>query len=188
MEAVKLKEIEKATCFVRATHKLKGRNISVTPENTASQHLYYGRIILDATETLEFETKTHETGLVCLNGTAKISTLGQTFELSRYDALYVPRDSKIELSTDNGCDLAEISSPVENKYPLQFVSFQENRKDPALSFIAGSAPTERDLNILFGKNVEVDLQSCCIWWHSTSRVIGAPPRVDGGIASFLFSL
>src|SRR5436190_10532255 len=101
-EAVKLKEIEKETCFVRATHKLKGRNISVTPENTASQYLYYGRIILDAQENLEFENETHETGLICLNGAAKISTGGQTFDLSRYDAVYVPRDSKIEVSTESG--------------------------------------------------------------------------------------
>ena len=178
-EAVKLKEIEKATCFVRATHKVKGRKISVTPENTASQYLYYGRIVLEAGENLQFENETHETGLVCLNGAAKISTDGQIFTLSRYDAVYVPRDSKIEVSTENGCDLAEISSPVENIYPLQFVSFLENRKNPALSFIAGTAPTERDLNVLLGKNIEAGRIMAGVTFSKPGNWTSYPPHEHG---------
>ena len=178
-EAVKLKEIEKETCFVRATHKVKGRKISVTPENTASQYLYYGRIVLEAGENLSFENETHETGLICLNGAAQISTDGQTFNLSRYDAVYVPRDSSMAVSTENGCDLAEISSPVENIYPLQFVSFLENRKNPALSFIAGSAPTERDLNVLLGKNIEAGRIMAGVTFSKPGNWTSYPPHEHG---------
>ena len=179
MEAVKLKEIEKETCFVRATHKVKGRKISVTPENTASQYLYYGRIVLDAAENIEFESGTHETGLICLNGAAQILTGGQIFQLSRYDAVYVPRDSRIAVSTESGCDLAEISSPVENIYPLQFVSFLENRKNPALSFIVGSAPTERDLNVLLGKNIEAGRIMAGVTFSKPGNWTSYPPHEHG---------
>ena len=79
----------------------------------------------------------------------------QSFQLAPYDALYVPRDAAIEvLPGPGGCDLAEISAAVENRYPLRFISFAEVRRNPGLHFKAGGPTTERDLNILIGKNVE----------------------------------
>ena len=83
----------------------------VAPGETAAR-FYYGRISLAAGDgPLTFNTKTHETGLICLNGKATIKTGGQTFQLDRYDAVYVPRDSDIEVTGDSeaGCDLAEVS-------------------------------------------------------------------------------
>jgi 5-deoxy-glucuronate isomerase len=69
--------------------------------------------------------------------------------------MYVPRDAAIEvLPGPAGCDLAELSAPVEHLYPLRFISFAEVQKDPGLHFIAGGATTERNLNILIGKNVQ----------------------------------
>ena len=52
-----------------------------------------------------------------------------------------------------GCDLAELSAPVEGSYPVQFVSFREVRRNPKLHIIAGSPPAERDMNVLIGSNV-----------------------------------
>ena len=40
--------IRTETCVVRNTGARKGRHLSVTPQTTASRHLYYGRIVLDA--------------------------------------------------------------------------------------------------------------------------------------------
>jgi hypothetical protein len=58
-EQVALENINRETCVVRATHREKGRNISVTPKNTATRHLYYGRVRLDAGDApLAFETQT----------------------------------------------------------------------------------------------------------------------------------
>jgi 5-deoxy-glucuronate isomerase len=176
-EQVALENINRETCVVRATHQEKGRNISVTPKNTATRHLHYGRVRLDAGDApLAFETQTHETGLICLNGTAKISTGDQTFDLNRYDSLYVPRDSRVEISTETGCDLAEISAAVESRYPVQFVAFEEIRKNPALHFTAGKPPIERDLNILLGKNIEAGRLMAGVTFSSDGNWTSFPPH------------
>jgi len=176
-QQVALEEIRRETCVVKETHTQKGRNISVTPKNTATRHLHYGRIRLDAGDApLTFENQTHETGLICLNGSANVTTGGQTFSINRYDALYVPRDSQIEISTENGCDFAEISAEVENKYPLQFVSFEEIRKNPALHFTAGKPPTERDLNILLGKNIQAGKIMAGVTFSSDGNWTSFPPH------------
>jgi 5-deoxy-glucuronate isomerase len=175
-EQVALENINRESCVVKATHKNKGRNISVTPAATATRFLHYGRIILEAGEAFDFENETHETGLICLNGAAKVSTVGQNFDVNRYDALYVPRDSRIEITTENGCDFAEVSAEVENKYPLQFVRFDEIRQNPALHFIAGKPPVERDLNILLGKNVEAGRIMAGVTFSSEGNWTSFPPH------------
>lgn len=174
---LKLREISKETCFLSETHKSKGRTLALSPENSASRNLFYGRIRIDARESaIEFNAEEKEVGLVCLNGTATVTADGESFTLNRYDALYVPRDSQITVATESGCDLAEISSPVENKYPLQFISFEEIRKDPALHFTAGKPPTERDLNILFGKNVEAGRIMAGVTFSSDGNWTSFPPH------------
>ncbi len=148
--------ISQESCVVRGTNKQKGRTSWLVPEKTAVRYLHYGRIILDSGDApLEFSTGTHETGLICLNGRAAVEVAGKRFELGRYDALYVPRDSAVRVAPlDWGCDLAEVSAPVTGQYPLQFVSFAGVRSNPTLHFLAGGPTNERDLNILIGKNVE----------------------------------
>ena len=182
MEELELQEIKSETCFVRATHKGTGRRNAVAPGAVALRHLHYGRITLAAgDEAVKFNNQTHETGLVCLNGEARVSTGGQTFKLSRYDALYVPRDSEIEVSSETSCDLAEISAEVENKYPLQFVAFSDIRKNPALHFTAGKPPTERDLNILLGKNIEAGRIMAGVTFSSDGNWTSFPPHEHAAI-------
>jgi 5-deoxy-glucuronate isomerase len=144
------------SCVVRGTNTRKGRTRSVGPGSTAARHLHYGRIILDAGDPrLRFDTGDQETSLICLKGRASVVCEGNSFDLGQYDSLYIPRDSNVEVSPESeGCDIAEISAPVANRYPLQMVSFAEVKRDPALHFRTGGPSAERDLNILIGKNVE----------------------------------
>jgi len=155
-QEVLLEEIRPETCFVPATHQGKGRRTSVAPGSTAARYLHYGRITL-ATEDkpVNFANNDHETALICLQGTAKVNSGGESFQLEQYDAVYVPRDSEIEVVPGaNGCDLAEVSAPVSKRYPLKFVSYKEVRQNPKLHLIAGKPPAERDLNVLIGANVD----------------------------------
>jgi len=172
-------EIKRETCFVPATHKGKGRRAAVAPGTSASRYLHYGRITLGAIDApITFENHDQETGLVCLDGAVTVTTGGESFQLARYDALYIPRDSEIEVraTDDKGCDLAEISAPVANHYPLKFVAFADVRKDPKLHVAAGKPPAERDLNVLIGANVEAGRIMAGVTFSTPGNWTSWPPH------------
>ena len=81
--------------------------------------------------------------------------MGAPYTLSRYDAIYVPRDAAVSIAPGaEGCDLAEISAPVAKRHPVQVVRFADVQTDPGLHFNAGGPSSKRDLNVLIGKNVQ----------------------------------
>ncbi len=148
--------IDRKTCVVRGTNHCAGRKRWLSPDTSPLRHLHYGRIILQPGDApLEFAGGPHETGLVCLRGRASVGIGQQEFELGLYDALYAPRDSVVRVThLGEGCDFAEISAPVQGSYPVQYVPFDDVRRNPSLHFQAGAPNCRRDLNILIGKNVE----------------------------------
>lgn len=143
-----------ATCVVRDTAAGKGRTISVAP-GSVMKHLQYGRIILDAgAAPVAFDTADRETGLVCLRGSATVATGETRVTLGQYDAIYVPRDSRVEIGAGaEGADLAEVAAAVSGRHPVQVVRFADIRRDPTLHVDAGGPTAKRDLNVLIGKNV-----------------------------------
>jgi len=174
-----LNNITPETCFVPATHEGKGRRTAVAPGATAARYLHYGRITLGAEDApLIFANSDHETGLICLNGAAVVSTEGQSFELDRYDTVYVPRDSQIEVKASgaNGCDLAEVSAPVSKRYPVKFVSYKDVRQNPKLHLIAGKPPAERDLNVLIGANVDAGRIMAGVTFSTPGNWTSWPPH------------
>lgn len=153
MSAQSAVDIEKMV--FRRTNAQVGRHLSVMPQNSTMKHLGYGRIILNSSlPAVTFSNEGRETAFICLSGGAKVKAEGQTFELGRYDAIYIPRDSKIEVSTKAGVDLAEFSSDVEGKYPLKFVRYAEVSEDKGMNFRAGGPGSSRQLNMVIAKNVE----------------------------------
>lgn len=139
----------------RRTNAHKGRRVIVTPGNSTMQHLCYARTILDGqTPAVQFENGNQETALICLSGEVKVSASDQEFTLKQYDAVYIPRDLSIKLSAGSSGDIAEFSSDVKEKYPLQIVRYEDVKKDNSLHFTAGGPSTTRNLNILIGKNVQ----------------------------------
>jgi 5-deoxy-glucuronate isomerase len=152
--STQMKEAKDQLIF-RQTNTRKGRNISITPENSAMKHLVYGRIILDQeVPQASFETEKLEVGLICLSGECTISADGQTNKIDRYDSIYLPRDTKVEITTSSSVDLVECSSEVDNRYPLQVVRYADVEKDGSLRFKTGGAANSRTVNITLGKNVE----------------------------------
>jgi len=136
------------------TASARGRVISVTPSNSALEHLAYGRIRLDhEVSRATFETGGRETALLCMKGACTVSVNGERHTLDTYDAMYVPRGSSLEITTDTEVDLVECSADVTGDYPLQIVRYADVKADPALKFTAGGSATTRDLNIIIGKNV-----------------------------------
>ena len=148
-------EVAVEKMIFRGTNRQAGRHLAVTPANSTMQHLCYGRIILNASKlSVSFDNGDHETGLICLSGKATVKTGGKAIELGQFDAIYIPRDSSIEVSTTSSVDIAEFSSDVKGKYPLQVVRYAEVAKNPGLKFVTGGPGSTRDLNMLIAKNVE----------------------------------
>jgi len=149
-----MKEAKDQLIF-RQTNARKGRNLSITPENSAMKHLVYGRIILDSeTPTASFSTGKLETGLICLSGRCTIKADGETNNIVQYDSIYIPRDTEVEITTDSSVDLVECSSEVDHKYPLQVVRYADVEQDGSLKFKTGGASNSRTVNITLGKNVQ----------------------------------
>ena len=139
----------------RGTNQQKGRHVAVSPQNSAMKHLAYGRIILDAdTPAAKFSTGEREVGLICMSGACAIKAEGETQEIGRYDSIYLPRDTEVEITTEGAVDLVECSAEVENKYPLQIVRYADVERDGSLKFKTGGASNTRTVNITLGKNVE----------------------------------
>jgi 5-deoxy-glucuronate isomerase len=139
----------------RKTNAQTGRHIAVTPENSTMKHLAYGRIILNSAKpSISFSNGDRETGLICLSGEGVVKIAGKEIAIVKYDAVYVPRDSQIEVTTKSAVDFAEFSCDVNGKYPLQVVRHAESVKDPGLFFTTGNAGCSRKLNMVIAKNVE----------------------------------
>ncbi|HWZ91279.1 MAG TPA: 5-deoxy-glucuronate isomerase [Polyangiaceae bacterium] len=140
----------------RGTDRNKGRHISVSPLNSSMLHLSYGRIVLDReTPRARFETGSSEVALICLSGQCRVRlSRAESYDLGQYDALYVPRDRAIDVSSESGVDLVECSAEVEQKYPVQLIRYADVQATPALKFMTGGENARRELNILIGNHVK----------------------------------
>src|SRR5688500_11326043 len=179
-----IQPITAESCIVRNTGSGHGRTTAVEPGRTAARYLHYGRIVLNAGDLpLSFETKDRETSLICLNGSAQANTDGTSYNLGKYDAIYVPRDASIEVTARaGGCDIAEVSSPVAKRHPVQFVAFGDVQKDPGLHFAAGGQGCQRELNILIGKNIEAGRIMAGITFSAPGNWTSWPPHEHAVLA------
>jgi 5-deoxy-glucuronate isomerase len=140
----------------RNTNSHKGRGVCVSPANSPMQHLAYARIILDReVSSASFRAPGRETGLIVLSGKAAVTVDGQTTELGEYDAVYIPRDASVEI-TSEGADIAEFSAEVSERHPMQVVRYLDAAKDGSLRFTAGTAAQQRVVTVLIGKNVQAN--------------------------------
>lgn len=136
----------------RGTHRVQGRKRIIHEYNTGLEFLRYGRIVLGAGGgAVEVESGEEELGFVCLAGAGTIRTDGQAFQLGKYDALYLPRDSRCTIASGEPFDLAEMASPASKAYPVQYVRFEEVLKDPKLVTQAGFEPYARTIHTLIGE-------------------------------------
>ena len=176
--------ITRETCIVRDTASHKGRRWRVEPGSTAARHLRYGRIILaNGDAPVRFETNDLETGLICLKGSAEVKVEGQAYNLGRYDTVYIPRDASVEVAPGaDGCDIAEIASPVARRHPVQFVAFSDVQNDSGLHFAAGGPGAQRELNILLGKNVRAGRLMAGVTFSAPGNWTSWPPHEHAVLA------
>jgi mannose-6-phosphate isomerase-like protein (cupin superfamily) len=170
---VTTRTLDRSQVVFRRTHAHKGRHISITPANSATKHLSYGRIRLDAeVPEVAFDAGAEEVGLICFQGEATVTVDGQAFPMGRYDSMYIPRDSHIAVKSATSVDLVELRAPVEHRYPLRHVPYAEVKADPGLHFRAGGPASSRTLNMLIAKNVEAGRLMAGVTW--SERVMMVP--------------
>jgi 5-deoxy-glucuronate isomerase len=171
----------------RKTNARKGRHIAVTPENSAMKHLRYGRIMLDAeVPSVSFDTGEHEVGLICLAGKGTVAVGAQAHELGRYDAIYIPRDSAVEVTTAESVDFVECAAAVTGHYPLQVVRYSEVEQDGSLKFNTGGPASARTIRILIGKNVEAGRIVAGATTSEPGHWTSWPPHEHGAILEELY--
>lgn len=151
--------------FFSDTASRFGRHLAFSPANSELEHLHYCRIRLDIARSevraVTFETAGRETGLLCMKGRCRVCVQlqgekpgAEDITLNQYDAVYVPRGSAVEVSTDSEVDLVEVAAEVSGQYPLQVVRYADVAQTPSLKFSTGGDGTRRDLNIVIGSNVQ----------------------------------
>jgi len=159
----------------------------VTPANSATRHLSYGRIRLDAdVPAVTFEAGGEEVGLVCFQGAATVAVDGKPFGVGRYDAMYIPRDSQVEVRTETSVDIAEFRAPVEGHYPLRHIPYSEVLADPGLHFRAGEPSFARTLNMLLAKNVQAGRLMAGVTWSDPGNWTSWPPHEHSALAEELY--
>ncbi len=146
-----MRDVEKHAWLFRGTDKVDGRRRLIDSSNSGLEYLRYGRIVL-RDGGIPLATRDEEVVLLCLNGQGEVSTGGISHFLSKYDALYLPRDSEASVSSSGFFDVAEISAPVSGHYPVQLVRFADVVKDPGLAKDAGFVPYARKLHTIIGEN------------------------------------
>jgi 5-deoxy-glucuronate isomerase len=150
-----MRTVDRNEMVFRRTNARIGRQIPVSPATSAMRHLAYGRIILNSSKPAEsFVTRDRETGFIVLSGEATVNVGDSKTLLEKYDAIYIPRDSSVQVATTSHVDIAEFSADVENRYPLQVVRFAAISKDPGLKFGTGGPGSKRQLHMLLAKNIE----------------------------------
>ena len=179
-----LESISNGTCIVRNTAAQGGRSWSVTPGSTAARHLHYGRIRLTASDAaIAFSTDDRETAFISLAGSATVEVGGAPYAMTPYDALYVPRDSRVRVTPGaKGCDLAEVAAPVVRTHPVQFVPFAGVKADSGLHFAAGGPSAKRELNVLIGKNVEAGRIMAGVTFSEQGNWTSWPPHEHAVLA------
>jgi 5-deoxy-glucuronate isomerase len=139
----------------RNTAGRAGRHVAISPGNSAMRHMEYARIILNnSVKSTAIQARDRETGLIVLSGSATLRAGGETFELSKFDCAYIPRDCPAEITATGGVDIAEFSAEVDGKHPLQIARYADVTKDSTLHFKTGAPAAQRQVSVVLGKNIE----------------------------------
>jgi 5-deoxy-glucuronate isomerase len=140
----------------RNTADEKGRVIMMTPRNSDFKYMSAGRITLDQeVPKVVAQNKGSETTLLCLHGRGSVSLGGSSYELSRFDGVYIPKGMNFEVATDRFVDIVEASCPTEKVHPVHYVNFEKDVKDNAdLTLHVGAEPYYRDIHKIIAENVE----------------------------------
>lgn len=139
----------------RDTAAQKGRNISITPQNSQFKFIHAGRIVLDAdVQRVTARNEGRETTLLVLSGVGRVRVGEDMFEVEKFDGVYVPRGAEFTVETDGTLDIMEGSAPTELEFPAQHVRHAETREQEGMYLRVGAEPFYRDIHKVIAENVQ----------------------------------
>ena len=149
--------LDPARLICRDTASKPGRRIYLSPKNSPLKHITYGRIILkNGMKPVVLRSKTHETGLICMSGNARILLDGRAHAVGMYDAVYLARGSRCEIRAAGRVDLIETSAQARRATKSAFIPFAKVKEDPKLAIDRPQTPSARSIFIQAGDNVDAD--------------------------------
>ncbi len=141
--------------LIRNTAAKKGRTISVTPENSEFKYISAGRIILDnEVPTATAQNIGAETTLLVLSGSGRVRIGDQTFDVTRFDGVYVPRGMEFTVETDSSVDIFEGNAPTEVEAQAAHVRFDDIKDQEGMYLRVGAEPAYRDIYKVLAENVD----------------------------------
>jgi 5-deoxy-glucuronate isomerase len=168
--------------IVRNTASHKGRQVFIHPGAFPDLELLsVGRTVLEAhTPPVEIASQDAEFIFTCLHGAGTVSVDGNVFHVKPYDAVYAPRESRIEIATgselDATLDIVECSAPVSKRYPVRHVRFEEVKDDATLHLSIGAPSASRELYQLVTSNVEAGRLMCGPTFSNKGNWTSFPPH------------
>ena len=143
-----------ANLLFRNTASRKGRTVSITPATSPFQLLSCGRIVLDAdVPRVAAQNIGAETTLVCLHGEGRVTVDDVSYDISRFDGVYVPRGARFTVETERGIDIAEASAPVSRATEPAVARYRDIANSPNLTLHVGAEPYYRDIHKILCENV-----------------------------------
>lgn len=140
---------------IRNTAAKKGRSIMITPDNSDFTFIAAGRIVLDReVPSVTATNEGAETTLLVLHGSGRVRVGDQSFDVARFDGVYVPRGEEFTVETDDVLDILEGSAPTALTFPVAHVRHEEAREQEGMSLKVGAEPYYREIHKAIAENVE----------------------------------
>ncbi len=141
--------------LIKNTASRKGRNISITPETTDFALISAGRIILDGeAPSVTARNEGSETTLLVLHGEGTVRVGEESFQVSRFDGVYIPRGEEFTVETGTSIDIFEGSAPTELVFPVAHARHAELREQESMYLKVGAEPYYREIHKVITENVE----------------------------------
>jgi len=141
--------------LIKNTAAGTGRTIVVTPHNSDFRFISAARIILDGdTPSVAARNEGAETTLMVLHGTGRVRVGGETYQVERFDGVYIPRGEEFTVETDERLDIVEGSAPTELTFPAAHVRHAETKEREGMHLKVGEEPYYREIHKVIAENVE----------------------------------
>ncbi|MDB5036078.1 MAG: 5-deoxy-glucuronate isomerase [Chlorobi bacterium] len=140
---------------IRNTAAGSGRTVIATPATSDFKFISAARIILNPeTPGITARNDGAETTLLVLHGAGSVTVGDNTYQVSRFDGVYIPRGEEFTVETDETLDILEGSAPTGLTFPAAHVRHEEAQHQEGMYLKVGAEPYYREIHKAIADNVQ----------------------------------